>query len=116
MSDGGNMRVYLNNGRGCGLWVILFLVAFFMLAGVFFKFLFTTPIGLVVLGFGIVYYMVQKQRIQKQMNEYEKTWYTGNEETTTTTETESNDFNQESIINRDAEDVVFYDAEDQSND
>lgn len=55
------MRVYTSNNRGCFIGVIVLFIVF-MIVGMMTRFLFTTPLGLIlVIGFGAWYFLRARQ-------------------------------------------------------
>lgn len=115
------MKVYYSNNQGCGIWFFVILVLMFMMMGAFFKFLFTTPIGLVLLILGIIYYWVRKYQ-NRNGTSYEGHEYgnqnfgQGYSDIRNTSEvrnaSEVQNGSEKGDISRDAEDVVYYEADD----
>lgn len=115
------MKVYYSNNQGCGIWFFVIMVLMFMMMGAFFKFLFTTPIGLVLLIMGIIYYWVRRYQNRNSAS-YEDREY-GNQNysqgysdvrdaSDVRSASEVHPGSEKSSISRDAEDVVFYETDD----
>ncbi len=97
------MQFYTNGSSGCLILLIIF-ICIMMVAGWIFKILFTTPLGMILLVFILISYLIKTEK-KSNISEQNSNVEFDNQQTKSSVKSD--------FVSRDAEDVYYEEVDDE---